>query len=69
MSKVQINLSLDKFIDQNSNAFSSMHNFANHVGFQLPKNHTHMTYLLDRIKINDATLQAYMDIVVNDNGT
>jgi hypothetical protein len=66
--KGQSNFSLEKFIAQHRNAFVSMQQCAEHVAFQLPNEHTRVTYLLDAIHCNDAPLQAAMALVRNDTG-
>jgi hypothetical protein len=43
-----------------------MQQCAEHVAFQLPNEHTRVTYLLDGIQCNDAPLQAAMALVRND---
>ena len=64
--KGQSNFSLEKFIAQHRNAYVSMQQCADHVAFQLPNEHTRVTYLLDAIQCNDAPLQAVMALVRND---
>jgi hypothetical protein len=64
--KGQSNFSLEKFIAQHRNAYVSMQQCAEHVAFQLPNEHTRVTYLLDGIQCNDAPLQAAMALVRND---
>lgn len=64
--KGQSNFSLEKFIAQHRNAFVSMQQCSAHVAFQLPNEHTRVTYLLDAIQCNDAPLQAAMALVRND---
>ena len=66
--KGQSNFSLDRFISQHRNAFTSMTQCAEHVQFQLPNELTRVTYLLDAIQHNDAELQAAMALVRNDTG-
>ena len=41
---------------------------AEYISFQLPKEQTRVTYLMDAIECNDAPLQAAMALVRNDNG-
>ena len=66
--KGQSNFSLDHFISQHCNAFTSIVQCAEHVEFQLPNELTHITYLLDAIEHNDAKLQVTMVLVQNDTG-
>jgi len=64
--KGQTNFSLDKFISQHRNAFVSMQQCAEHVEFQLPNAYSRVGYLLDAIETSDASLQAAMALVRND---
>ena len=66
--KGQSNFTLDRFISQHRNAFTSMTQCAEHVDFQLPNELTRVTYLLDAIEHGDAELQAAMALVRNDTG-
>ena len=65
--KGQSNFSLDKFISQHRNAFVSMQQCAIHVEFQLPNEYSRVGYLLDAIETTDASLQAAMALVRNDD--
>ena len=59
--------SLEKFIEQHRAAYISMTQAADHVPFQLPNERTRLTYLLDAIQCNDATLQAALAAINMDN--
>ena len=65
--KGQSNFLLDKFISQHRNAFVSMQQCAVHVEFQLPNEYSRVGYLLDAIETTDASLQAAMALIRNDD--
>ena len=66
--KGQANFSLDKFVSMHRNAYVSMQQCAEHVDFQLPNQHYRVGFLLDGIETTDASLQAAMALVRNDEG-
>ena len=58
---------MKKFISQHCNAFVSIQQCDVHVKFQLPNEYSRVGYLLDAIKRTDASLQASMALVCNDD--
>ena len=52
------NFTLEKHIAQHRNAFVSLTQCSEHVPFQLPNEHTRVTYLVDSIQNSDPGLQA-----------
>ena len=60
--------SLEKFIGQLKNVFFSMSQCATNVASQLPNELTRVSFLLDAIEYNDASLQVAMALVYNDTG-
>ena len=64
--KGQGNFSLESFIQVHRNAFVSMKAAVQHVAFQLPNEHTRVTYILDAIECEDASLQAAMANIKGD---
>ena len=59
---------LELFVQQHRAAFVSMQTCSLHVDFQLPNGHTRVGYLLDAIECDDASLQAAMAKVEEDDG-
>ena len=53
------------FIAHHRNAYVSMQQCAKHVDFQLPNEHTCITYIIDGIQCNCAPLQSAMSLVRN----
>lgn len=49
---------LDSFISQHRSKFQQLQEAATHVEFQVPNEHTRVTYLIDSITNSDAALQA-----------
>ena len=66
--KGQGNFSLERFCQQHRNAYVSMVACAEHVDYQLPNEHTRVTYLLDAIECNDPPLQAAIANIEEDTG-
>lgn len=66
--KGQSNFSLESFISQHRNAYVSMEACAEHVQYQLPNQHSRVSFLLDVIQNNDAGLQAAIASVRSDDG-
>ena len=56
--KGQSAYSLEKFVQLHRSAYISMTQCAEHLTYQLPNDYTRVTYLLDGIECSDATLQA-----------
>lgn len=56
--KGNTNFALDKFCDQHRSAFISLQQCSEHIPYQLPNEHTRVTYLMNAIKCADAELQA-----------
>ena len=61
------NFPLESFIQLHRAAFVSMKAASQHVDYQLPNEHTRVTYLLDAIECSDAKLQAAMASVEEDD--
>ena len=64
----QAAFTLERFVQRHRNAFVSMQACAEHIEYQLPIEHTRVTYLLDAIECSDAPLQAAMALVEQDSG-
>ena len=64
--KGQGNFPLESFIQLHRGAFISMKAASQHVDYQLLKEHTCVTYLLDAIKCSNAKLQAAMASIEED---
>ena len=64
--KGQSNFTLEKFVSQHRCAYVSMSQCARHIDYQLPNEHTRVTFLLDNINCDYAPLQAAMALVRND---
>ena len=67
--KGQSNFPLEKFIQQHRNAFVSMRACQEHVEYQLPTEHTRVTYLLDAIESSHPPLLAAMANIEDDSDT
>ena len=63
----QGNFSLEQFVQIHRSAFVAMKAAAEHVSYQLPNEHTRVTYLIDAIENDDAGLQAAIASVEADN--
>ena len=66
--KGESNFPLEGFIAQHRNAFVSIQQCAEHVEYQLPNEHTHVSYLLEDIVCTDPGLQAAMASIHTDDG-
>ena len=66
--KGQSNFSLEKFVTQHRNAYTSMQQCATHLTMQLPNEGARVKFLLDAIECPYAPLQAAMALVRNDKG-
>ena len=66
--KGQSNFSLENLISQHRNAYVSMQACAEHVQYQLPKEHSRVGFLLEAIQCSDPGLQAAMASIKTDNG-
>ena len=66
--KGQNNFSFEGFLAQHHNEFVSMQQCAEHLEYQLPNEHTRVSYLLEGIQCLDAGLQAAMESVHMDDG-
>jgi hypothetical protein len=64
----QGNFTLERFIAQHRNAFTSMQECARHVDFQLPNDLTRVDHLLRAIKCNDFALNTAKAIIEKDYG-
>ena len=64
--KGQGNFPLESFVQLHRGAFISMKAASQHVDYQLPNEHTQVTYLLDAIECSDAKLQAAMASIEED---
>jgi hypothetical protein len=65
--KGQSNFSLESFISQHRNAFVSLQACAEYVEYQLPNEHSRVSFLLDAIQTSDAGLQAAMAAIKSDD--
>ena len=66
--KGQSNFTLERFVAQHRHAYVSMQAAAEHVTYQLPNEHSRVGYLLEGIQCSDATLQAAMASIKQDQG-
>ena len=63
------NFTLDRYCTVHRNANERMKEASQHVTFQLPKDHTRVTYLLDNIETSDARLNAAIATIHQDDAT